>query len=75
MSKYWYPIIDYEKCIGCLECYKFCPNGVYEIGSDGKPKVVHPEYCVDNCKACGKLCEQGAITFFGDTEKKGGKDV
>ena len=71
MAKNWYPIIDYEKCIGCMECYKFCPNGVFEIGSDGKPKVAHPEKCVEFCKGCGKICEQKAITFFGD--KKGGK--
>jgi len=68
MTKNWYPIIDHEKCIACLECYNFCPNGVFEIGPDGKPVVVHPENCVENCKACAKLCDQKTIKFHGDEE-------
>ena len=66
MTSNWYPIIDYDKCIGCLQCYDFCPHQVYEKGSDNKPKVVNPEYCVEFCKGCGKICDQKAITFFGD---------
>ena len=66
MAKNWYPIIDYEKCVGCLQCYNFCPHRVYEIGRDDNPKVVHPEYCVEFCKGCGKICEEKAITFFGE---------
>ncbi len=71
MAKNWYPIINYNKCIGCMQCFNFCPHGVFEKGADGKPKVVHPESCVEFCKACGKICDQKAITFFGD--KQGGK--
>jgi len=25
----WFPKIDYDKCIGCQKCFKFCRNGVY----------------------------------------------
>lgn len=66
MVKNWYPVIDYEKCIGCMQCLEFCKNGVFKESSDEKPKVVRPENCIEFCKACGKLCEQKAITFFGD---------
>jgi len=72
MTKEWYPGIDLEKCIGCLECLNFCPNGVFELGPDGKPRVAHPEKCVDSCKACAKICEQGAIVFAME-EKRGKK--
>ncbi|MCX5726226.1 MAG: 4Fe-4S binding protein [Candidatus Saganbacteria bacterium] len=66
MTSKWYPIIDCDKCIGCLQCYDFCPHQVYDKSSDNKPKVMHPEYCVEFCKGCGKICDQKAITFFGD---------
>ena len=49
-----------------MQCCDFCPHQVYEKGSDNKPKVVNPEYCVEFCKGCGKICDQKAITFFGD---------
>jgi Fe-S-cluster-containing hydrogenase component 2 len=26
------PSIDYEKCIECTLCVKYCPYGVFEIG-------------------------------------------
>jgi len=69
MSKTWYPVIDYEKCIGCLACVNFCPHGVYEV-KDGKPYMVHPEECVDFCKGCLKgACPVGAISFVGDKVK------
>ncbi len=66
MAKQWYPIINYEKCIGCLVCLNFCPHDVFERGGDGKPKVARPGNCVEFCKGCGKICDQKAIAFFGD---------
>ncbi len=70
MSKSWYPVIDYEKCIGCLACVEFCPHDVFEV-SDGKPEVVNPEGCVDFCKGCLKAaCPVSAISFVGDDKKK-----
>lgn len=29
MSKTWYPVIDYEKCIECGACTEKCKHGVY----------------------------------------------
>lgn len=62
MTKDWYPRIDYDKCNGCLTCYKFCPHGVLEE-KDGKPAVKNKEACVDMCKGCGKVCPEKAIKF------------
>ncbi|ADM28112.1 4Fe-4S ferredoxin iron-sulfur binding domain protein [Ignisphaera aggregans DSM 17230] len=65
MAKTWYPVIDYEKCIGCLTCVNFCPHEVYTV-ENGKPKVVNPDNCVEFCRGCQKLCPTGAITYNGD---------
>lgn len=66
MSRNWYPIIDYDNCVGCLSCVKFCPHGVYEI-EGGKPSVVRPENCVEFCKGCQRgACESKAINYFGE---------
>jgi len=65
MSKNWYPVIDYEKCTGCLECVKFCPHDVLSE-ENGKPIVKNPDLCVDYCRGCQKgACNFGAITYGG----------
>jgi len=60
----WFPILDVAKCVGCRECFEFCPHGVYEWDeSENHPVVAHPDECVPGCKACAKICDQDAITF------------
>lgn len=52
------PVIDTEKCVGCLQCYLHCPDGVI-FRRDGKVAVDY-----DFCKGCGickKLCRPSAI--------------
>jgi len=67
IAKNWYPIIDYEKCTGCLTCVNFCPHEVYEASSNPrKPKVINPENCVEFCRGCQRICPTGAISYFGD---------
>lgn len=66
MAKNWYPIIDYEKCTGCLTCYNFCPHGVYSVGEDGKPKVANQDNCVEFCRGCQKICSADAIRYYGE---------
>jgi len=66
LAKNWYPIIDYDLCTGCLTCLNFCPHGVYKPGEDGKPRVAHPENCVELCRGCQKVCPSGAIRYFGE---------
>ena len=65
MSKIWYPVIDYEKCIDCGSCLEKCPHGVYDKATTS-PKVVLPEKCVQGCHGCGNLCPVGAIKYAGD---------
>ena len=46
MSKGWYPVIDYDKCVGCMVCNDMCRHGVYKPNDEmGKPKVVYGTGC------------------------------
>ena len=52
------PVIDTARCVGCLQCYLYCPDGVI-FPKDGKVAVDY-----DVCKGCGicsKICRPGAI--------------
>jgi len=65
MSNRWYPIIDYENCIGCMACSDICKHGVYQQDEEmNRPKVVYENGCVSGCQDCGKKCIVGAIRYF-----------
>ena len=54
------PVVDAEKCKGCLQCYLYCPDGV--IGSDegsGKIKIDY-DFC-KGCGICAKICRFEAV--------------
>ena len=53
------PIINKEKCNGCLTCIEVCPVDVFS--KDGKKaKVEKPEDCI-GCRACEVQCPKSAI--------------
>jgi arsenate reductase len=67
MSKGWYPVIDYGKCIGCMVCNDMCKHGVYKPDEEsGKPEVVYGNGCIHGCHGCERQCPAGAIHYFGD---------
>ena len=67
MSKGWYPVIDYDKCVGCMTCNDMCKHGVYKPNPEtGMPKVVYGTGCVHGCHGCERQCPTGAIRYFGD---------
>jgi len=59
----WYPVVDYSRCRGCLQCLNFCLFGVYGLDGKGKLSVDYPDACRDGCPACARLCPTGAIIF------------
>ncbi len=71
MSKTWYPVIDYEKCMECGVCTDKCKHGVYDQKKVPTPVVIFPKDCIQGCHGCGNLCPTEAITYIGDQEIKG----
>jgi len=59
----WYPVLDYDRCTHCGQCFEFCLFGVYEKSTDGKIRVVNPQNCKNNCPACARICPTTAIIF------------
>ncbi|MBQ6041151.1 MAG: 4Fe-4S binding protein [Oscillospiraceae bacterium] len=52
------PVIDTGRCIGCEQCYLYCPDGVIAI-QNGKA-VIDYDFC-KGCGICAKICKIGAI--------------
>ncbi len=69
----WHPIVDYEKCINCLECLNYCLFGVYNLDHDENILVENPAMCRPGCPACARVCPEGAIMFpyFNDPQISG----
>jgi NAD-dependent dihydropyrimidine dehydrogenase PreA subunit len=62
-SNRWFPVVDYDRCTGCLECLNFCLFGVYEALDGKQPTVSRPTMCRPGCPACSRVCPAGAIIF------------
>ena len=52
------PVVNAAKCVGCSQCYLYCPDGVISI-RDGKA-VIDYDFC-KGCGICEKICKPGAI--------------
>ncbi len=59
----WFPVIDYDRCIGCRQCLEFCLFGVFGVDDSGRVVVEHPEKCKTNCPVCARVCPEVAIMF------------
>lgn len=56
------PVIDTEKCIGCLKCADICAEDVFWGSRKKEPVVVtYPDECV-HCNVCVEECPvEGAV--------------
>ena len=63
-------VINPEKCVGCLQCYRYCPDGViYKWNEDAGRGKVAVDY--DFCKGCGicrRICKTGAISMVDEKQ-------
>ncbi|MHB8902389.1 MAG: hypothetical protein ACYC6Y_26820 [Thermoguttaceae bacterium] len=59
----WYPVIDGDRCSGCLECLNFCLFGVYGTDLADSILIEQPDACRTGCPACSRICPEGAIMF------------
>jgi len=59
----WYPVVDYSRCNGCMECMNFCLFGVFGLSPGEGIAVEQPDACRDGCPACARICPAGAIMF------------
>lgn len=48
--RYERPVVDYDKCIKCGTCERFCPANVVYVKKDQKECI---EFNYDYCKGCG----------------------
>ena len=58
------PVIDYNKCISCMICWKFCPDAAINI-RDGKPHIE-----LDYCKGCAICIEECPLKAIKAQEEK-----
>ncbi len=54
------PVVTSEKCVGCEQCYLYCPDGVISISDENKKAKVDYDFC-KGCGICAKICKLGAI--------------
>jgi NAD-dependent dihydropyrimidine dehydrogenase PreA subunit len=59
----WFPVIDYDRCINCKQCFNFCLFGTYKLDENDGVVVANPSGCKTNCPACARMCPQQAIIF------------
>lgn len=58
--RYIRPVVDLEKCVGCLQCYLYCPDGV--ISREENKVTLDYDFC-KGCGICKKMCRFGAINM------------
>ena len=55
------PVLDNSKCVGCMQCYMYCPDGVISKCSGEQNKVlVDYDFC-KGCGICARICRAEAI--------------
>ncbi|MDP6544778.1 MAG: ferredoxin family protein [Phycisphaerae bacterium] len=59
----WFPVIDRDRCVDCLQCMNFCLFGTFTLSGDKEVVVSKPAACKNLCPACARICPKSAIIF------------
>ena len=51
------PVVDKEKCIGCMTCVPYCPDAAIEMKKYKEEQKDKADIDYDFCKGCG-VCAQ-----------------
>ena len=62
------PTLDKEKCVKCLRCWIFCPEGSIKKEKDGTVSINY-DYC-KGCGVCAAECNVIAITMKREAKKE-----
>jgi pyruvate ferredoxin oxidoreductase delta subunit len=62
------PKLDKEKCVKCLRCWIFCPEGSIKKEKDGTVSINY-DYC-KGCGVCAAECNVIAITMKREAKKE-----
>ncbi|MCD6384049.1 MAG: 2-oxoacid:acceptor oxidoreductase family protein, partial [Thermoplasmata archaeon] len=59
------PVLNMDKCVMCLLCWFYCPEGSIKRVDDGKALVIDYDYC-KGCGICAEECPTKAIDMVRD---------
>ena len=59
----WFPVIDRDRCVNCMQCMNFCLFGTYSLSPEKEVVVSKPAACKNLCPACARICPKSAIIF------------
>jgi len=55
------PVLDKDRCVKCLRCWIFCPEGAI-VRLDDDSIEINYDYC-KGCGICARECKVNAITM------------
>jgi len=61
------PTLHKDKCVKCLRCWIFCPEGAIKKNKDGTVSIDY-DYC-KGCGICANVCKVKAITIEREAKK------
>lgn len=64
------PVVDAQRCTGCLQCYLYCPDGAIKRTPSAAVVVsVDTEFC-KGCAVCEQVCPFDAISMVSEATIK-----